>query len=49
MNMSILCAPCESAQVTLNHPNDNIIGYLGFALVVVMLIQDKVRKNKAKK
>lgn len=47
--MALLCALCEGTQVTLNHPNDNIFGYLGFAVVVAMLLWETARKKKAKK
>ena len=46
MFYSLLCNLCEGS-VTVNH--NNWLGYIGFAVVVVMLIQEEVRKAKAKK
>ena len=46
MFYSLLCNLCEGS-VALNH--NNWLGYIGFAVVVVMLIQEEVRKAKAKK
>ena len=43
---TLLCNLCESGNA-ISH--NNWLGYLGFAVVVVMLINDTMRKRKAKK
>ena len=46
---SSLLALLDANQVTLVTPSENIWGYIGFVVVVVMLVWDKVKKSKAKK
>ncbi len=44
---TFLCDLCSTTAQLSQH--NNWIGYVGFAIVVVMIIQDQYRKNKAKK
>ncbi len=46
MIYNLLCDLCNTTS-TVNH--DNWLGYVGFGIVVIMLIQDNYRKAKAKK
>ena len=46
---SSLLALLDANQVALVTPSENMWGYIGFAVVVVMLVWDKVKKSKAKK
>ena len=46
---SSLLALLDANQVALVTPSENIWGYIGFAVVVVMLVWDRVKKSKAKK
>ena len=45
MNFALLCGLCESGN-SISH--NNWLGYLGFALVAFMLVNDMRRKKKAK-
>lgn len=44
---TLLCSLCEGSSAQLQH--GNWLGYIGFAVVVVMLINSEVTKAKAKK